>query len=71
MFAFFFSKVGLVTGKQLASFRRYAIVIFFIVAAILTPADVFSQSLMAAPLLVLYEVSIVVAKVFGKKPESE
>lgn len=71
VFAFFFSKVGLVTGQQLATFRRYAIVIIFIVAAILTPPDIFSQSLMAVPLLFLYEVSIVVAKVFGKKPEPE
>lgn len=71
VFAFFFSKVGLVTGKQLAAFRRYAIVVIFIVAAILTPPDVFSQCLMATPLLILYEVSIIVAKVFGKKPEPE
>lgn len=70
VFAFFFSKVGLVTGKQLATFRRYAIVVIFVVAAILTPPDIFSQSLMAGPLLLLYEVSIVVAKVFGKKPQS-
>lgn len=69
VFAFFFSKVGLVTGAQMAYFRRYAIVLIVIGAAILTPPDIFSQTLMAIPLLLLYEVSIVVAKIFGKKHE--
>jgi sec-independent protein translocase protein TatC len=49
--------------------RKFAIVIIFIVAAILTPPDVFSQCLMAAPLLVLYEISVIVARVFGRKNE--
>ena len=52
-------KGGLVTYKQLKAGRRYAWVIAFIVAAILTPPDVVSQLLLAVPLLLLYEVSLV------------
>lgn len=52
------AKVGLVTSRKLASMRRYAIVIVFAVAAILTPPDVFSQVSLALPLLALYEISI-------------
>ena len=50
---------GLVTRKQLKSGRRYAIVVAFVVAAVLTPPDVVSQLLLAVPLVLLYEVSLV------------
>ena len=50
--------------------RRYAILGIFIVAAILTPPDVLSQLLMAVPMLVLYEISVIVAAVFGKKKKT-
>ncbi len=59
---FFFAKLGLVTDKDLKDFFRYAIVIIFTVAAILTPPDVLSQFLMAMPLTILYGLSILVAK---------
>lgn len=59
---FFFAKLGLVTDKSLKDFFRYAIVIIFVVAALLTPPDILSQFLMAAPLIFLYGVSILVAK---------
>ena len=49
---------GLVTGKQLASFRRYAIVLIVFVAAIVTPPDPLSQIMLAVPIYLLYEVSI-------------
>jgi sec-independent protein translocase protein TatC len=66
---FFFARIGLVTHPMLLSTFRYAIVAIFIVAAVLTPGpDVASQLLMAAPLLVLYTLSIGVAYLFGKKP---
>ena len=69
---FFFARVGLVTYKTLLSAYRYAIVVIFIVAAVLTPSpDVASQLLMAGPLLVLYTLSIGVAYVFGKVPVAE
>ncbi len=67
---FFLVKIGILTEKTLRKYRRYAIVIIFTLAAILTPPDVISQLLMAAPLLILYEISIFIAKIFGKKPES-
>ena len=51
--------------------RRYAILVIFIVAAILTPPDVFSQCLMALPMLVLYEVSIYVSAMAYKKKEDK
>ena len=68
---FLLAKVGLVTDKDLKEFFRYAIVIIFIVAAILTPPDVMSQLLMAAPLILLYGVSIYIAKVFNPAPKDE
>lgn len=52
------ARVGMVTSKMLASKRRYAIVIFFIIAAILTPPDAISQIALAIPLMLLYETSV-------------
>jgi sec-independent protein translocase protein TatC len=52
------ARVGLVTSKGLASKRRYAIVALFIVAALLTPPDVVSQTSLALPLIALFEASI-------------
>lgn len=55
-------RVGLLTVEQLVAFRRFAIVLIFVVAAVLTPPDVLSQLLLAVPLLVLYELSIIAAR---------
>lgn len=66
---FFLVKIGLVKEAALRKYRRYAIVMIFVLAAILTPPDVISQLMMAGPLLILYEFSIYIAKIFGKKPE--
>lgn len=71
LFAFFLARLGLVTAQWMRKTRKYAILAIFIVAAILTPPDVFSQLMMAAPMLVLYEISILVAAVFGKKKPGE
>lgn len=68
---FLLAKVGLVDDRMLKDFFRYAIVIIFIVAAILTPPDVISQLLMAAPLLLLYGVSIYIAKIFNPAVKEE
>jgi sec-independent protein translocase protein TatC len=51
-------RAGLITSKMLVDKRRYAIVLIFIVAAVLTPPDVMSQIILAVPLLGLYEISI-------------
>jgi sec-independent protein translocase protein TatC len=57
--------LGLVTSQTLAKYRRHAIVAIFIVAAIFTPSpDVASQLMMAIPMVVLYEISILAAKLF-------
>jgi sec-independent protein translocase protein TatC len=53
------ARVGLVSSKGLASKRRYAIVIMFVVAAVLTPPDIVSQTSLAIPLIILFEASIV------------
>jgi sec-independent protein translocase protein TatC len=63
------ARIGLVTAKTLARNRKYAILGAFIAAAVLTPTpDAFNQTLMAGPLIILYEVGIVCARVFGRKP---
>lgn len=59
--AFFATKIGLITPSFLRKYRRHSIVIIFIIAAIITPPDVFSQTLVAIPLLILYEVSIFIS----------
>ena len=66
---FFMAKIGIVNSKMLAKQRRYAILIIFIVAAILTPSpDAMTQIIMAVPLMILYEISIFIAKFAQKKP---
>ena len=62
---FFLAKIGLVDDKMLKDFFKYAVVIIFIVASLLTPPDVLTQFLMAGPLIILYCVSIYIAKVFN------
>ena len=71
IFIFFLSKVGIVQVSTLRKGRRYAIPLVFITAAVLTPPDVVTQVLMALPLIVLYEVGIIVAVLFGQKKKQE
>jgi sec-independent protein translocase protein TatC len=64
------SRMGLVTPEFLAKNRKYAILLSFVAAAILTPTpDAFNQSLMAGPLILLYEVGILAARIFGRRPK--
>ena len=56
------ARAGIVSAAMLAGFRRYAIVLIFIAAAILTPPDVFSQLSLALPMMALYELAILGAK---------
>ena len=60
------ARVGLVTSAGLASKRRYAIVIMFIVAAVLTPPDIVSQTSLAIPLIILFEASIISCRMVEK-----
>jgi sec-independent protein translocase protein TatC len=62
------AKVGIVTSSGLRHYRRYAMVGMFVVAAILAPPDVFTQCGLALPLIALYELSIVAAKMVEPKP---
>ncbi|MFH1092302.1 MAG: twin-arginine translocase subunit TatC [Pseudomonadota bacterium] len=68
----FMAKMGLVNARMLTKGRKYAILIIFIAAAILTPGpDVISQLCMAAPLLVLYEISILLVRMVRKQKEQK
>jgi sec-independent protein translocase protein TatC len=67
----FMAKLGIVSVDFLKKNRKYALLLFFAGAAILTPPDVITQILMALPLMVLYEISIIGAKIFGKKKPEE
>ena len=61
------AQLGLVTARSLGKFRRYWVVVAFILAAIITPTvDPFNQALVAGPLLVLYEVGILLARIAGR-----
>ena len=60
------ARVGLVTATGLASKRRYAVVIMFVVAAVLTPPDIISQTSLAIPLIVLFEASIISCRLVEK-----
>ncbi|MDM8541206.1 twin-arginine translocase subunit TatC [Desulfococcaceae bacterium HSG9] len=68
----FLARLGIVSVDFLKKNRKYALLLFFIGAAMLTPPDVVTQIMMALPLMVLYEISIIGARIFGrKKPEEE
>ncbi|MFP4169010.1 MAG: twin-arginine translocase subunit TatC [Desulfonatronovibrionaceae bacterium] len=73
LFIFFLARMGLVTSSGLKKKRKYAITIAFIVSAVLTPPDMVTQAFMAGPVILLYELGVWVAKIFGRreKPASE
>jgi sec-independent protein translocase protein TatC len=64
------ARVGVLTAATLRSKRRYAIIIVFVFAAIVTPPDVVSQLALAIPMLILYELSIIGAQLVGKKAQA-
>ncbi|MCP4719012.1 MAG: twin-arginine translocase subunit TatC [Desulfobacteraceae bacterium] len=67
----FMARMGLVTVDFLKKNRKYALLLFFVGAALITPPDVVTQIMMALPLMVLYEISIIGARIFGKKAVAE
>lgn len=67
VFVFFLSRLGIVDYEMLKGFRKYAVVLTFAVAAVITPPDILSQIMLAIPMIILYEAGIIVAKLFGKK----
>jgi sec-independent protein translocase protein TatC len=66
---YFLAHIGLVTDKNLKEFFKYAILIIFIISAILTPPDVLTQLLMAGPMTLLYGFSIWIAKIINPHKE--
>jgi len=64
---YFLTKLGLITPAFLKKHRRYAVVIILILSAIVTPPDIASQIIVAIPILLLYEVSILISIVVAKK----
>jgi sec-independent protein translocase protein TatC len=63
---FFLARMGIVDHKMLARNRKLALLAAFVIGAILTPPDVFSQTALAVPFVILYEIGIIVARIFGK-----
>ncbi|MEG9329221.1 twin-arginine translocase subunit TatC [Salinimicrobium catena] len=66
---YFLTKIGLVTPEFLRKYRKFALVIVLILSAIITPPDILSQIIVAIPVLVLYEISIIIARIVTKKEE--
>ena len=62
IFAYFLALLGFITDRTLIDFFRYAVVLIFIIAALLTPPDVMTQLLMAFPLIILYGISILIVR---------
>lgn len=71
VFAYFLALLGLVDDRQMISFFKYAVVLIFIVAALLTPPDVLTQMLMAGPLIILYGLSILIVKAVNPAQDEE
>ena len=68
---FFLTKVGLITPEFLKTYRKHALVAVLILAAIITPPDITSQVLVAMPIMVLYELSIIISRRVIKKQLAE
>ncbi|MEM6261035.1 MAG: twin-arginine translocase subunit TatC [Bacteroidota bacterium] len=71
MMVFFFSKLGLLTPAFMRTYRRHALVILLVMAAIITPPDVLSQILIFLPLVILYEFSVMICVVVNRKRDKE
>lgn len=71
VFAYFLAVLGMITDKTLKDFFKYAVIIIFALAALLTPPDVLTQLLMAIPLIILYGVSIIIVKYVNPHVEDD
>jgi len=71
IFAYFLALLGMIDDRQMKSFFKYAVVIIFIVAALLTPPDILTQLLMAGPLIILYGFSILIVRLVNPAPPVE
>ena len=68
---YFLTKMGLVTPEFLKEYRKYALVLVLILAAVITPPDIISQVIVASPMVILYEVSIKISRFIIRKQEAE
>jgi len=68
---YFLTKLGLVTPEFLRKYWKYAVILILIIAAIVTPPDVVSQTIVAIPMLIIYEVSILISKIVHKNKLKE
>ena len=64
---YFLTKIGLVNPTILRSFRKYALILILIIAAIITPPDIASQVIVSIPILILYEISIFISAFVVRK----
>ncbi len=71
IFSYFLSKVGIITPQFMRTYRKHSYVVMLLLAAIITPPDVFSQIMVAIPLVILYEVSIFISGHVVKQREKE
>jgi sec-independent protein translocase protein TatC len=60
---YFLTKVGLITPEILIKYRKYALIMVLILAAVITPPDVASQVIVAIPILILYQISIYISRI--------
>tara|TARA_B100000945_G_scaffold320247_1_gene329686 strand:+ start:5872 stop:6711 length:840 start_codon:yes stop_codon:yes gene_type:complete len=67
--SFILTRLGILNANWLRTNRKYSLVVIFIGAALLTPPDVFTQTLMAGPLIILYEISILVSQMAGRSTQ--
>jgi len=68
---YFLGSIGIVNPKILGKGRPYAIIAFLIVAAVLSPPDIFTQVLLAGPLYLLYEITIIIVRITGREKDNE
>jgi sec-independent protein translocase protein TatC len=69
---FFLSRMGIITPRWMMKNFKYAVLVVFIIAAIITPSpDMINQSIIAFPMLALYGLGILIAIIFGKKKKKE
>ena len=67
MVSYVLAKIGVLKHTWMSKYRKYAIIVIFVCGAIMTPPDILSQIMMAVPLVILYEISILVARIAGRK----
>jgi len=71
IFAYFLALLGMINDRSMINFFKYAVVIIFVIAALLTPPDVLTQLLMAGPLIILYGFSILIVRIVNPAPPLE